>query len=104
MLIVMTDHRSAPDRRHPMFQTSLMSALLAGVYDGEMTIAELLRHGDFGLGTFNALDGEMVVLDGVCYQLRGSGQAGVAPLDVRTPFAVLTRFVPMITLALPENQ
>ena len=27
-----------------------MSALLDGVYDGEMTIGELLTHGDFGLG------------------------------------------------------
>jgi acetolactate decarboxylase len=41
-----------------------MGALLAGVYDGNVTIRELLRHGDFGLGTFNALDGEMLVLDG----------------------------------------
>ncbi len=54
-------------RRRTVYQTSLMSALLGGVYDGEMTVRELLRHGDFGLGTFNALDGEMVVLDGACY-------------------------------------
>ncbi|WP_111766807.1 acetolactate decarboxylase [Nakamurella deserti] len=90
--------------RHPIFQTSLMSALLDGVYDGEMTVAELLRHGDFGLGTFNALDGEMVVLDGVCHQLRGSGEATVAAPDARTPFAVLTRFQPHVTTALPPDR
>jgi acetolactate decarboxylase len=90
--------------RHTIFQTSLMSALLDGVYDGEMTISELLQHGDFGLGTFNALDGEMVVLDSVCYQLRGNGAARVAGPQERTPFAVLTQFVPTITTPLPDNQ
>ena len=69
-------HRDQAD--HAVYQTSTMGALLDGVYDGDVTIAELLRHGDFGLGTFNHLDGEMLVLDGVCYQLRGDGSAAVA--------------------------
>ena len=55
--------------RNEVFQTGLMSQLLDGVYDGEMTIGELLSHGNFGVGTFNGLDGEMVVLDGACYQV-----------------------------------
>ena len=61
-----------------VYQISTMGALLDGVYDGDVTIRELLRHGDFGLGTFNGLDGEMLVLDGVCYQLRSDGSAQVA--------------------------
>lgn len=104
----MTDHAAVPSAnptpvRHTVFQTSLMSALLDGVYDGELTIGELLGHGDFGLGTFNALDGEMVVLDSICYQLRGSGEASVANPALRTPFAVVTHFVPTIRKALPPN-
>jgi acetolactate decarboxylase len=81
-------------RRHgsEVYQTSTMGALLDGVYDGDVTIRELLRHGDFGLGTFNGLDGEMLVLDGVCYQLRGDGRARPAELDQLTPFAVVTWF------------
>lgn len=51
--------------RHTLFQTSLMAALLDGIYEDDMTVGELLGHGDFGIGTFNALDGEMVVVDGV---------------------------------------
>jgi len=43
-----------------------MGALLQGVYDGNVTTRELLHHGDFSLGTFNRLDSEMLVLDGVC--------------------------------------
>lgn len=49
--------------QHPesvLYQTSLMSALLSGVYEGSTTIADLLKHGDFGLGTFNELDGELM--------------------------------------------
>lgn len=75
-----------------VYQTSTMGALLDGVYDGAVTIRELLRHGDFGLGTFNGLDGEMLVLDGTCYQLRGDGSAHPAEPDQCTPFAVVTWF------------
>lgn len=75
-----------------VYQTSTMGALLDGVYDGDVTTQELLRHGDFGLGTFNRLDGEMLVLDGVCYQLRGDGSATIAGPDELTPFAAVTWF------------
>jgi hypothetical protein len=66
--------------------------LLDGVYDGDLTIRELLRHGNFGLGTFNGLDGEMLVLDEVCYQLRADGSAKPGHPDELTPFAVVTWF------------
>lgn len=81
-------------RGREIYQTSTMGALLSGVYEGDLTIRELLRHGDFGLGTFNCLDGEMLVLDGVCYQLRSDGSATVADPDERTPFAAVTWFRP----------
>ncbi len=75
-----------------VYQFSTISALLEGVYDGDVTVADILRHGDFGLGTFNHLDGEMVILDGVCYRLRADGSATRAALTDRTPFAAVTRF------------
>lgn len=83
---------------HSVFQTSTMAALLAGVYDGDVTIAELLSHGDFGLGTFNQLDGEMIVLDGVCHRLRSDGTATRARSDDLTPFAVVTWFRPQASI------
>lgn len=75
-----------------VYQYSTISALLDGVYDGDATVAEILQHGDFGLGTFNHLDGEMVILDGVCYRLRADGTATRAAQTARTPFAAITRF------------
>jgi acetolactate decarboxylase len=65
---------------------------MIGRYDGVMPIAELRLHGDFGLGTLDHLDGEMVILDGKAYQVRGDGVVvGVGP-GRSTPFAVVTRF------------
>ncbi|MCI1206951.1 MAG: acetolactate decarboxylase, partial [Microbacteriaceae bacterium] len=90
----MTETRTFP--RNAVFQTSLMSALLDGIYQGNMTIGELLTHGSFGLGTFEGLDGEMIVLDGVSYQMRVDGTVHPAALDQVTPFAVVTNLVPQI--------
>jgi alpha-acetolactate decarboxylase len=75
-----------------LYQRSTIGALLAGIFDGDETVGELLTRGDFGLGTFNALDGEMVVLDGACYHLRSDGTVELANLAARTPFAAVTRF------------
>lgn len=99
----MTAHKELPTQRHTIFQNSLMSALLDGIYDGEMTVGELLGHGNFGIGTFDALDGEMIVLDGVCYQVRGDGTASRAKLNQRSPFAVMTNFVPLIQARPPRG-
>jgi acetolactate decarboxylase len=94
--------RHGPGPAHTVYQTSTMGALLDGIYDGDVTIAELLTHGDFGLGTFNHLDGEMVVLDGTCYHLRSDGTASIAADDDRTPFAAVTTFVPDVTIPVTE--
>ncbi|WP_250031134.1 acetolactate decarboxylase [Paractinoplanes maris] len=85
-------------RTRGIFQNSTVGALLAGLDDGDLTIGALLEHGDFGLGTFDALDGEMVILDGVCYHLHADGTASVAGVDETTPFAAVTDFTPDLTL------
>lgn len=73
-------------------QVSTLSALLNGVYDGEVTLRELLSHGDFGIGTFDHLDGEMVILDGQVYQVKYDGTVVRPDLSLTTPFAVVTSF------------
>ena len=69
---------------------------MAGVFDGEVSVESILEHGDFGLGTFAHLDGEMVVLDGHAYQVQGSGRVSEAAMDAGAPFAVVTRLAPQI--------
>ena len=90
---------------HTLFQTSTIDVLLDGNYDGDVSFAELGERGDFGLGTLNALDGEMIALDGRFYQVKADGRAYPVDGRARTPFAVVTVFEPDIhqTLAAPMD-
>jgi len=71
-----------------------MAALLDGVYDGDVTFAEIAKHGDFGLGTFNQLDGEMVAVEGQFYRLRADGTTKLVDPQETTPFAQVAFFSP----------
>lgn len=95
------DHTRAKSTNR-LYQTSTMAALLDAVYDGDTTMAELLEYGDFGIGTFDALDGELILLDGVVRQFRGDGQAGEVQPDVKTPFACATFFEPEQTVRITQ--
>jgi len=75
-----------------LFQASTIDALLEGVYDGDVTFSELGEHGDFGIGTVNALDGEMIALDGQFYQIRTDGKVYPVEEEKKTPFAAVTFF------------
>ena len=79
---------------HTLFQVSTSAALVEGLYQGAVRISRLLRHGDFGLGTFIDLDGEMVVLEGVCYRVTADGMVTPVEGDRFIPYAVVTRFSP----------
>lgn len=92
---------AAPANR--VYQTSTINALLAGVYDGDLTLAELRKQGNFGLGTFSAVDGEMVLLDGVFYQVRADGKAYRPDLGTTSPFAAITFFSPTQTVVLSQS-
>lgn len=80
--------------RESMTQVSTYEALQAGRYEGQLAISNLLAYGDTGLGTFEDLDGEMVVISGVVYQVAHTGVVSEAPPSVRTPFASVTWFEP----------
>jgi acetolactate decarboxylase len=85
-----------------VFQLGLMSALLAGVYDGPTPLREVLRHGDMGLGTFNGLDGEMILVDGDCFRMRSDGSIDRPSLDECTPFAIVTHFTASASSAIDQ--
>jgi acetolactate decarboxylase len=85
---------------HTLFQVSTSGALVEGVYTGAISSKVILKHGDFGLGTFENLDGEMVVLDGLIYRARGDGTVSEAPVDACAPFAVVTRFTPDVDVSI----
>jgi len=78
--------------RDVLFQTATLGALVEGVYDGNLAIGELKKHGDLGLGTFDALDGELVMLDGRVYRIGADGKAEEVADEETTPFATVTFF------------
>jgi len=86
-----------------LFQVSTINALLDGEYEGVMTFGELKKHGTFGLGTFDALDGEMIGLEGTFYQIKADGVAYPVPASMTTPFAVVTVFEADQTVAVQDG-
>ena len=79
-------------QHHSMFQVSTSGALIEGLYQGALTVGDMRRHGDTGLGTFEELDGEMILVDGHCYQARSDGSVTEASDDTLTPFATVVAF------------
>ncbi len=85
--------KTAPDENSDvLYQVSTIDAVMMGVFEGIQPVKDLKKHGDFGIGTFDALDGEMTVLDGVVYQIRSDGHVYIAPDSLTTPFASVTYF------------
>lgn len=75
-----------------VFQVSTINALMQGLYDGEITCGELKTQGDLGVGTFDGLDGEMVVVDGKVLQVKADGTVLPVPDGEKIPFATVVFF------------
>jgi acetolactate decarboxylase len=88
---------------HNLYQVSTKSALVEGIYQGAIRVGTMRGHGDFGLGTFENVDGEMVIINGHCFQLRSDGSVQECHDDVLSPFVVITRFEPEETVTLDPN-
>ena len=72
--------------------SSPVNALVQGILREDKTLGSILEHGNFGLGTFNDLDGEMVLVNGIFYQLKSDGSVDKAALDISSPYACVTNF------------
>ena len=75
-------------KSNKIYQASTLQALALGYTRPVVTVGELLEHGDTGLGTFENVDGEMIVVDGVCYQAKQDGSIVPASEETGVPFAV----------------
>ena len=85
---------------HTLYQVSTSTAIVEGIYQGVVRVGTLRQHGDLGLGTFEDLDGEMVIVGGHVYQVRSDGSVREVGDDVLAPFAVITGFSPDATVEL----
>jgi acetolactate decarboxylase len=84
----------AGHRGNSVYLSAPINALVEGFYVANTTMAEIKERGDFGLGTFNYLDGEMVLLDGEVYHIRSDGLVYGVGDDEKSPFACVTFFSP----------
>src|SRR5256885_12328532 len=92
----------APPIRSTLYQVPTANALVEGIYQGAVRVGTLREHGDLGLGTFENLDGEMVIVDGHFFHVRSDGSVRECDDDVLSPFAVITRFAPEPAVTLDQ--
>ncbi len=78
--------------RDVLYQVSTIDALVLGAYEGVQPAGEVEKHGNFGIGTFDALDGEMIAVDGRYYQVTSDGAVREVDPSVMVPFATVTFF------------
>ena len=66
-----------------VFQVSTLSALEHGVFYPVTTVGELKKHGNLGVGAFEHMDGELILIDGKAYNGMYSGK--VVLMDDKAP-------------------
>jgi acetolactate decarboxylase len=81
-------------KNHRLYLCAPVNAIVEGIYEERIPFSEIKHHGDFGLGTFDMLDGEMVMLDGHIYQMTADGRVEEVDDDALTPFSCVTFFNP----------
>jgi acetolactate decarboxylase len=73
LLMTFTFCAQAQDNRDLLYQVSTIDALLSGIYDSVATVGDVLNHGGFGLGTFDAVDRPVRSLRPALLPGRGPG-------------------------------
>ena len=81
-------------------QAGVWAGLTGGALEGDVSVAELQKLGNMGIGAFDRLDGEMAALDGVFYRIKFDGGAQPATGADITAFAVVADFAPDRTVQL----
>ncbi len=82
-------------QQSPIFLCAPANALVEGIYEEKIPFREIKKHGDFGIGTFDRLDGEMIMLDGKIFQIKGDGTVAQVDESEKTPFACVTFYQPL---------
>ncbi len=86
---------SMASRYCSLYLCAPVNALVEGIYEEKIPFSEVKKHGDFGLGTFDHLDGEMVMLDGAIYQITSDGRVCEVEESATTPFSCVTFYRPV---------
>lgn len=77
--------------QNKMYQVSTLQALALGYSKAVIKVEELLREGDTGLGTFEDVNGEMIVMDGHCFRADQDGNVTLVPSETGIPFGAVAK-------------
>ena len=91
----MDQKKPPPVKESPIYLCAPINAVVEGIYEEKISIGEVSQHGDFGLGTFDHLDGEMVMLEGKTYQITSEGRVNKVAEEALTPFSCVTFYNPI---------
>ncbi|SNR77043.1 acetolactate decarboxylase [Lutibacter agarilyticus] len=69
------------------YHYSIWEAFVNKIYDGTLKASELKERGTIGLGSYNALEGELVMLDGILYEALGDGSVIVVNDTTKIAYA-----------------
>jgi acetolactate decarboxylase len=99
----MKQAKNYPHDLVPIYLCAPVNALVEGIFEEGIPFSEIKKHGDFGLGTFDDLDGEMVMLDGRIFQIDGNGRVQEVEDNAHTPFVCVTFFHPHSTATIERD-
>jgi len=88
---------------HEFYHYSIWAALVNKIYDGDLTVKEAKTHGDIGLGSYNGVDGELIMIDGILYQVPSSGEVKLATDNMLIPYLNTTFFNKEISFELNDR-
>jgi len=91
----MDQEKPLPVNESPLYLCAPINAIVEGIYEEKIPMAQVKSHGDFGLGTFDHLDGEMVMLEGKTYQITSEGRVNKVDEEALTPFSCVTFYKPV---------
>lgn len=65
-----------------LYQHGTLALLVPGLLKGTISMGELLKHGDTGIGTGEGLDGELIILAGKPYHVHATGDITLRSLRI----------------------
>lgn len=75
-----------------LWQASTLGALMLGRYEATTTVGAALEHGDVGLGTFEGVGGELIVLNGIAYNATVEGKVDLLRSSTPVSFCTVAPF------------
>ena len=102
-IMVPYSNSSSIDDNSSLFQVSTLNYLSEGNFGSNFSVGELKKYGNTGIGTFNGLDGEMIELNNIIYQVKSNGTIYKVNDSETVPYAIVLYFKPDKTIIINES-